>query len=171
MARRALVRGPEGNLSLRVRDDRFLITRRGANLGRLNSSDVISCRLGDDMPDAVSSEVGLHAAVLAVSRNIGAVIHAHPPAVLALSLRGVVPDTGLLLEGKALVGSVALVPAWPPGSEELAQACADAVKLSGLVVLAQHGALAVASSLAEALLRLEIGELTASMMLAGQDVR
>jgi len=171
LARRGLVRGPEGNLSCRLDDEAFLLTPRGAEMGHLYGPALTTCRLGRDNPANASSELGMHAAVLAAAPEVNALVHAHPPSVLALSRLGEVPEPGLLLEGTALVGSVATVPAWPPGSAQLAEACAEAVRLAPVVVLTGHGALAVGRSLAEAVLRLEVVELAATIALAGRDRR
>jgi len=166
LARRGLVRGCEGNLSCRLGDDAFLLTPRGVDKGKLAGHELVICRTGGGGPAAASSEHPLHAAVYGAAPAVRALVHAHPPAILALSRMGEVPDPALVLEGAALVGQVATVPAWPPGSPELAEACAEAVARAPVLVLARHGALAVGQDLDEAVLRLEIVELVASMALA-----
>jgi len=171
LARRGLVRGPEGNISCRLGDGACLITPRSADKGRLSAAALIKVRLDGDDSDTASSELAIHAAVYAAAPEVTAVVHAHPASILALSQRGETPEPDLLLEGEALVGRVATVPAWAPGSEQLAEACADAVRLATVVVLARHGALAVGRSLREALLRLEIVELAAALALAGRGRR
>ena len=168
LTRRGLVRGVEGNLSCRLSSGEFLLTPRGVDKGRLSGRDLVRCCVGEECPDAASSEYAVHAAMYAADSTLGAIVHAHPAAVLALSMAGAVPDPSVLLEGQSLVGSVATVPAWPPGSSELAAACVDSVRLAPVLVLARHGVVAVGETLSEAMLRLEVVELVAGMMLASR---
>lgn len=171
LGRRGLVRGREGNISCRLDDASFLLTPRSADVSRLAGPELVRCKSAGDKPAQASSEIAVHAAIFATAPEIRAIVHAHPASALALSLRSKPPDPQLLLEGEALVGRVATVPAWAPGSRRLAEACADAVRLATVVILARHGALAVGKSVGEAVLRLEIVELAAAVALAGSDHR
>ncbi len=95
-----------------------------------------------------------------------ALVHAHPTSTLALSTLGRVPSPALLLEGIALVPRIELVEALPPGSQELAEACARAIRRAPAVVLKQHGVLCAGRDLQEALDRIEVLEFLAQIELA-----
>ena len=71
-----LVGSHSGNMSVRL-DDRVVITRRGARLGRLSADDLVEFRLfHDEIPYEASTESSVHLAVYAISDHV-AVIHAH----------------------------------------------------------------------------------------------
>ncbi len=111
-----------------------------------------------------------HLEVYRCCPEVAALVHAHPPAVLALSALGRVPAPELLLEGKMIVPRVEAVAVLPPGSRQLADACARAVRAASAVVLAEHGALTAGRDLWEALERIEVLELLARIDLARSGV-
>lgn len=166
LSRRGLIRGREGNISCRLDDGDILLTPRGADKGRLSGSDLIRCAPDVPPPREASSEAKAHLEVYRRCPEARALVHAHPPAVLALSALGRVPSPELLLEGKGLVSRIEFVPAFPPGSQELADACARAVRVAPAVVLREHGALSAGTDLWQALERVEVMELLASIELA-----
>ncbi len=166
LARRGLVRGVEGNLSCRLAGEEALLTPAGADKGRLSASALRRCRIAEAPPAGVSSEARMHLAVYRDCPDVQAIVHAHPANVLALSALGRVPSPALLREGEALVPRVEAVPPLPPGSRELAEACARAMRRAPAVVLLEHGAVCAGDDLAQALLRVEVLELLAAIELA-----
>ena len=166
LARRGLIRAAEGNLSCRLDDGRVLLTPRGGNKGRLDGAALIVCAVADQPPSAASSEALAHLETYRRRPEIGALVHAHPEALLALDALGELPRPGDLKEGELLVGRIARVAALPPGSRELAVACAVALADATVVVMARHGALAAGADPAQALARLEAAELLARVALA-----
>lgn len=171
LARRGLIRAAEGNLSCRLDERCVLLTPRGADKGRLDGAALIACEVADDPPAAASSEALAHLETYRRHAAIGALVHAHPEALLALDARGELPEANDLKEGELLVGRIARVPALPPGSLELAVACAEALGDATVVVMARHGALAAGADLREAVARLEAAELLARVALARRGVR
>ncbi len=170
LARRGLIRHAEGNLSCRLDPRHVLITPRGVAKGLLTAPDLVLCEVGQAPPAEASSEAWLHLEVYRRIPLVAALVHAHPPALLALEHGGgQVPDPRDLQEGELLVGSVAFVPAYPPGSRELAQACAVALTESPVAVLSRHGVVAWGHDLGEALARVEAVELLAAVGLAGRE--
>ncbi len=74
-----------GNMSVR-RGDRMFIKRGGAMMGYLREGDVVEAGLAPgDGDDAASTEVGVHRAIYQET-EARAVIHAHTPYAIALSL-------------------------------------------------------------------------------------
>jgi len=160
-----LVLPGEGNLS--VRHGRVLLmTRAGADLGRLRVVDLVEVPLTGEIPRGASSEVAMHRAIHARRHDIRAVVHAHPPAVLALTAAGGRPDPSLDAAGRARVGEVGWVGFYPPGSEALASAAAEALAAAPVAVLFGHGAVAVGRSLEEAVDRMRVLERLAHAGLA-----
>jgi L-fuculose-phosphate aldolase len=171
LARLGLVRGAEGNISARVDEEHVLITPSGWAKGRLVGAELVLCEIDSDPPSGASSESLAHLLSYRSSPGLGALVHAHPPAVLALATRGAIPDPGLLREGGLLVPKVARVPALSPGTRELAEECARALGRAPAAVMARHGAITGGATLREALQRMEILELLAQTALSAHGGR
>jgi methylthioribulose-1-phosphate dehydratase len=100
---RGWMEGTAGNLSLRVPDggDHALITASGRSKGRLSPVDAVEVRLSDGQPVdpgglRASAETPIHAALLRLFDDCGAVAHAHPPystVVASAAVRGKPPAT------------------------------------------------------------------------------
>ena len=165
MGRAGLVRAAEGNLSVRLDWTQILVTPSGCEKGRLVSPDLVLFRLDVPPPPGVSSEVLAHLATYRRSPDVQAIAHGHPPAVLALAARGVAPDPALLCEGALILPKVGWVQDFPPGSRDLAEACAAALAGAPVAVMARHGAIATGRTPREAVMRLEILELLARLAL------
>ena len=166
LSRRGLIRGREGNLSCRLDAHFVLLTPRGADKGRLAASDLVRCRLDEPPPHRASTEALAHLAAYRRCPAARALVHAHPPALLALTSRGQLPDPALLDEGPALVPRIENVAPLPPGSERLAEACAEALARAPVAVVRRHGVFCSGADIWQALERVELVELLAGIALA-----
>lgn len=171
LARLGLVRGGEGNVSARVDGEHCLVTPAGRSKGRLAGAELVLCRIDAEPAAGASSEALAHLLTYRRCPEVAALVHAHPPAVLALATRGAIPDPGLLREGGLLVPRVARVPALAPGTRELAEECALAMSRAPAAVMARHGAITSGGTLREALQRMEVLELLAQTALAAHGGR
>ncbi len=90
-----------------------------------------------------TSEWRMHLAVYEADPEARAVVHAHPPALLALTYKGGVPDPELLSEVKLNAKCIAEAPYAPPGSPELAKVVKETIMGTGcnVIILQRHGAL------------------------------
>lgn len=99
LAHRGLVDGILGHVSVRVSANELLIRCRGQDepgLANSRPSDVWRVNLDGepvDLPDgyAPPNEVWIHTEVMRRRPEVGAVIHAHPPAALLVGLTGLRP--------------------------------------------------------------------------------
>jgi len=75
-----------GNMSIRL-EDKVLITRRNVRLGDIKKGDLIEVPLEGESPDDIqaSRELLVHRAIYK-GTNAKAIIHAHPPHAIALSI-------------------------------------------------------------------------------------
>src|SRR5262249_35289102 len=111
-----------------------------------------------------SSDLAIHRAVYAARPDAVAVVHAHVPSAMALAVAGEVPDPGALPETAALPARLPRLPFVPfakPGSREMAARIAAALAeppepRPGAAILERHGAIAVGSSVHEAINRIEL---------------
>jgi len=170
-----LIAAGEGNISLRVGGERLLITPTGRRKDELKPADLVVVPLvapsigKPARGPRPSSDIAIHRAIYAARADVHAVVHAHLPAAMSLTLAGVVPDPAVLPETALLLPRLPFVPFAPAGSEELAAAIAaslaDGEPLPGAVLLERHGAVAVGetagdgeTALGQAVDRLELVE-------------
>jgi len=152
-----LVTAMDGNLSARLDRDRFLITATGAPKGELAPEDIVVVDAegrsrGDRRP---SLEVGLHLAVYRIRPDVKAVVHAHPPVALGFALAGRDLIRPLVPEVVVHLGPVPLAPYAMPGSPELEASIASLVPDHQGILLANHGAITLGTSVRQALHRME----------------
>jgi len=145
-----LVSSHTGNLSIRL-GDRLIVTRRGSRLGCLQESDLIETGINknDRSTPLASTELAVHRAIYRET-PASAIVHAHPPHAVALSLAEseIVPsDT----EGLSLLGQVPVL-GWhmdvKPGG--LADIISQALKHCRIVMVHGHGSFAIGQLLEEA---------------------
>lgn len=167
---RGLISAGEGNLSVRLDADRVLVTPTGRRKDELEAADLVVVWIGhadrdERSPSGLSptSDLAIHLAIHEVRPDIGAVIHAHLPASMALTVAGEVPDPSSLPETAVLLPRLPLVDFGVPGSVELAGRVAAALTeppepFADAVLLERHGAIAVGIDPTEATNRLELVE-------------
>jgi L-fuculose-phosphate aldolase len=172
---RGLISAGEGNVSARLADGTLLTTPTGRRKDELAPEDILIVPLDPDGPAGdsgsgrpaagplPSTDIAIHRAVYAARPDVRAVVHAHLPAAMALTLAGEVPDPAALPETALLLPRLPFVPYGTPGSDELAVRVAAAFStedepLPGAVLLERHGAVAVGATVEQAVNRLELVE-------------
>ncbi len=147
-----------GNLSILDDSGDIWITPGGIDKGGLVESDIIRMR-GDTVVEGIhkpSSEYPFHRAIYAARRDIRAVLHAHPAALVAFSLVRRIPDTSIIPQARAVCGTVGWAPYAIPGSEELGRNLAGAFAQGfDTVLLENHGVATGGRDLLEAFQRFE----------------
>jgi len=158
---RGLITADDGNLSARLDRERILLTPSGGCKGRLAadellvvdlSGQVLSPGVGNARP---SSETPMHLAAYRERPDVGAVIHAHPPYSIALTVADIPLRADVLPEVLATLGSVPTSDFAMPASAENADAIRELIREHDAILLRQHGALAVGADLEQALMRME----------------
>jgi len=150
-----LVAGRSGNLSAKIEDKRILVTVTGAALGVLKAKDILKIDLENESElktKPVTTEFPLHSLIY---KNFAhqAVIHCHP--VLVNAYFAVYPDIkALTFETKLYLGNIPVVAQDTPAVTR-PELVTDALKTSNLVVLKNHGVVAVASNFKDALYLIE----------------
>lgn len=178
MYERGLLCGFEGNLSTRLDNERILITPSGLHKGMLRPEQLLivdtSGRIVGYQTEArrglrPTSELPMHLEAYRQRPDILAVVHAHPPITVALSIAGIPMDTPLLPEVIVLLGTIPMAPYAMSSSEEGATAIRDLIGRYDAIILQRHGTITVGDSLSQAFMRLETVEQNARIhyMLAG----
>jgi L-fuculose-phosphate aldolase len=166
-----LIAGLAGNLSVRVDEHTLVITPTATHKGRLEAEQMLEIPLAA-MPEqaaAASSEFPFHREAYRARADVGAVVHTHAPALIAVGVRGL-DIAALLPEVTLATGAVVTVPLLESGAEALASAVGAAVAGgAGVVLLRRHGAVTVGRDLNEAVHRMELAELAAYAVLLAED--
>jgi ribulose-5-phosphate 4-epimerase/fuculose-1-phosphate aldolase len=164
LAAAGLVRGSEGNLSVRLNDSECLVTPTGSELGNLDPADLVVVAVdGSKVPDRASSEVHLHLELYRRRGDARAIVHAHPPRLLSLDADGKLPHWRRLEDRGKMLGAVVSVPHHPEGSLTLARSAAEALVHAKACVLSGHGAVTLGPSLMAAFVRMLDLERAASL--------
>jgi len=164
---RNLIAAADGNISVRLAPDRYLITPSGVSKGFLVPEQIVvadgqGAHLEGD--GKVSSEFFTHLAAYEEREDIGAVIHAHPPYGVALTLVGVSLARPVLPEVVASLGGVPTAAYATPGTKEGADAVRPHIQAGDAVLLDRHGALTVGETVFDALFKMERIEHAAEMI-------
>lgn len=165
---RGLSPGTSGNLSVRT-DDGFLMTPTNSSLGSLDALSVLDAS-GDHVDGpAPTKEVWLHLAMYDARPEARAVVHLHSTyAVAAACLDGVDEDDVLPAITPYYVmrvGRLPLVPYGRPGDASLADVVRERARLGHALLLANHGPVVAAPTLAQAAAAAEELEETAKLVL------
>jgi len=163
-----LIRSSDGNISIRLEDDRFLVTPSGLYKRRLRLKQLLIVNHQGEIIKGQgslepSSELLMHLEAYRQREDIGAVLHAHPPYSTALTIAGIPFPTNIVPEVLALLGEVPAAPYATPGTQDLAESISDLIKTHNAILLSNHGSLTVGKTLEEALLALERMELAAQL--------
>ncbi len=167
---RGLTAGSSGNISIRLPDG-FLVTPTNSCLGRLEPDeisrlDAVGNLLSGKTP---SKEAFLHLAYYNARSQENAVVHLHSTWSVAVScLADLDPDDAIppiTAYFVMRVGKLPLVPYFPPGDEELADAVAKVARSSRGALLANHGPVIGAADLDQAVYAIEELEETAKLFL------
>jgi L-fuculose-phosphate aldolase len=169
-----LIAAGDGNVSMKLDEERVLVTPSGFHKGFLRVEDLIITDLhgkrlkGEHSP---SSEFLMHEACYAERPDIAAVVHAHPPLSVALALAGVSLTDCVLSETCLLLGPILTVPYSTPTTEEVPRLLRPYLRQANALILARHGALTLGRTLTEAWHRMEAMEHAAKIIHAAQTLR
>lgn len=165
---RGYVAANDGNLSMRVAEDRLLITPSGVSKGRMTPEMLLVTDLEGTVLEGSrhpTSEGKLHLAVYRCRPDTGAVVHAHPAAATAFAVcrRGL--ETPYLAELAVGLGSVPCTQSFAMlSTEEVPESVLPYLADHNAVLLANHGALTWGADLWEAFDRMETVEHTANIV-------
>ena len=179
---KGFISASDGNISARLAPGRFLITPSGLHKGFLEPDQVLIIDEAGNVlgPSTAAnrtlkptSELPMHLEAYRQRPDIGAVVHAHPPITIALSIADIPLADCLLPEVIVFLGLVPTTQYATPSSEENVRAIRDLIANHDAIVLRLHGSLTVGRSPLEGFMRLETVEQNAriAFMLAQLGIR
>ncbi len=170
---RGFVASNDGNISVRIGDDRLVTTPTGVSKGFMTPDMMVTTDLsgrklaGDREP---SSELLMHLAVYEHRPEIRAVVHAHPPTATGFAVAGIALDRAVLAEVVCTLGSIPIADYGTPSTSELADAVRRHIRAHDGLLLANHGALTIADELYAAYYKMETVEHFARISLVARQL-
>lgn len=147
-----------GNLSIRDENGDIWITPSGIDKGSLRRDDIIQVKADGQVigPHKPSVELPIHTRIYQVRPDLKAILHAHPPTLVAFSLARRIPETRLIPDVLSVCGNVTMAAYAVPGSDALGENIAE--KFAGgsnTVVMENHGCVCGARDLFAAFMSFE----------------
>lgn len=166
-----------GNISVRMGEDRIIITPSAVCKGRIDADDLLVIDMEGVIQKShprrqrqVSSEALMHLEVYRRRPDLHAVIHAHPPYATALTVAGQALPVDVLPELLECLGPVPTSDYATPGTEENAVAIRGLIAVNDVVLIRNHGILSCAKNLEEALAHVERVEHVAKVYTIAQSL-
>jgi len=160
----------DGNISIRLGPDRYLCTPSGVSKGFMKPNDLlIADGEGRKLEGSgrVTSEFNTHLVCYRERPDVSAVVHAHPPKAIGLSIAEIDLTELVLPEVVYTIGGIPTSGYATPGTTEGGEAIADLIRQCDAVMLDRHGAVTVGQSVYDALFKMEKVETAAeSLMIA-----
>lgn len=150
-----LVVGTWGNISARIEGENLIaITPSGLDYDEITPEDIVILDMNGNIVDGKrkpSIELKLHLAIYNAREDVNAIVHTHSEYCTAMAIArkpipGAAEDLVQIVGGDVRVSEYHL-----PGSKELGDAAVKALKDRNAAILANHGCVAAAKDLKEAL--------------------
>lgn len=158
----------DGNVTAKLPDGTFLATPTGISKSFITPEKILhvdkDCNLIDtNTTYKPSTELKMHMRCYAERDDVGAVVHAHPPAATGFAVAGKSMNDYCMIETVIALGSVPVTPYATPSTNEVPEAIAPYLQEHDVVLLENHGALSVGVDLMTAYYRMETLELMAKI--------
>jgi len=161
----------DGNISIRLGDDRILCTPTGVCKGLMHPDDLIICDMeGHKISGAKerTSEIAMHLTIYNLRPDVRAVLHAHPPVCTGYAAAGRALTQALLPEVVIGLGCVPLAGYGLPGTPELTDPMLPLIPKYDALLMGNHGAVCYGEDVHKAYFRMETVEHFARIALVAE---
>jgi L-fuculose-phosphate aldolase len=165
LAAKDFVAAMDGNVSARLPSGSILITRSGINKGEVKEGDL--AEVGSDGTIAAghpTTELKMHLFLYKRRRDVGAIVHAHPPFATAFAVAGIPLDQPVLPEVVLGLGGIPIAPYATPSTDEVPASLAPFADYHSAILLSNHGAVTFGPDLFDAYYKMEKVEHTATVI-------
>lgn len=165
---KGLVASNDGNISVRLNENEIMITPTGVCKGDMSPDQMLKVDMDGKLISGFmkpTSEMKMHLAVYRLRKDVKAIVHAHPPKATAFAVAGKTLDKITLPEVIFALGSVSMSEYGTPSTDELPKSIEKHIGTSDAILLANHGALTVGTTVMDAYFKMETLEHFASISL------
>jgi len=158
----------DGNVSAKLEDGTILATPTGISKSFITPEKLILLNGKGVVLEAAegyrpSSELKMHLRCYDKRDDVFSVVHAHPPGATGFAVAHRPMDMYNMIEDVAVIGSVPLTPYGTPSTSEVPDAIEPYLEEHDVMLLTNHGALAVGADVYTAFYRMESLELWAKI--------
>lgn len=158
---RGYVAATDGNLSMRLGENRVLVTPTCMSKGMLRPLDLVTVDLGGNRLAGkrnVSSEIGMHLLIYRLRPDVKAIVHAHPATATGFAASGMALNQPLVCEVVIGLGSIPLARYGTPGTSELAESLEPLIPQYDAILMSNHGVVTYGDTLDHAYMKMETVE-------------
>jgi len=151
----------DGNLSVRLDEDRILATPTAMSKGFLRPSDMVVVDMEGGLlrgQHNVSSEIAMHLLIYRLRPDVHGIVHAHPPTATGFAAAGIALNQPLVCEVVIGLGSIPLARYGTPGTPELGETLKPLIPEYDAILMSNHGVVAYADTLHHAYMKMETVE-------------
>jgi len=151
----------DGNLSVRLDDERVLVTPTGMSKGMMSPSDLVIVDMDGRKIKGrrqVTSEIGMHLLIYRMRPDINGIVHAHPRTATGFAAAGMALNQPLVCEVVIGLGLIPLAPYGTPGTPELAKTLEPLIPQYDAILMANHGVVTYGPDLQSAYMKMETVE-------------
>lgn len=167
---KGIVNAIEGNISLR-RDGLIYVTPSGKNKAFL-TEDMIAVvdENGNQLAGTCrpTSELKMHLQVYQMRKDVNGIVHAHPACLAAHAVCGLPVRTKAYAELMTVYGSFEVAPYGRPGTDDIWKGIEPLLRNSNVILLENHGALAVGPDVMQAMNHMEAAEAIARVLITSR---
>lgn len=148
----------DGNLSVRLGNDRFLATPAGKSKGFVRLEDLVVVdskgRVVEGLLNA-TSEIEMHLTIYRERPDVRAVVHAHPIHATGFATANIELSDCVLAEIVTTLGSIPLAKYATPSTNELSNSIREVIRRADAVLLANHGVVTCGKDIYDAFFKME----------------
>lgn len=166
-----LISATDGNLSIKIDDERILATPSRVNKGLLTEDMLVVTDFEGRVIEGnyrSTSEMRLHTKVYREREDMRAVIHSHPPYSTAFALAGEPIAEDYLIETLVILGNISLAPYATPSTDEVPQSMDGLIQTSDIILLQNHGVVVCGEDIIDALNKIEALENVAKTIILSE---
>jgi len=161
----------DGNISVRLGDNRILCTCTGVSKGMMTPADITVCDCYGNKIDGArecTTELAMHLAIYQMRPDVSAIVHAHPPVATGFAVAGRPLNLALLPEVIVSLGCVPLAKYGLPGTPDLADGMRPFIPDYDAILLANHGSVCYGEDVYKAFFKMETVEHYARITLVAE---
>lgn len=161
MYEKGWVAANDGNVSIRLEQDRILCTPTAISKGMVEADDLIICDMQGNKVEGRrerTSEIAMHTTIYSMRTDVKSVVHAHPPVATGFATAGRALDKALLPEVIIHLGAVPLAEYGLPGTPALTQGMLPLIPDYDALLMQNHGCVCYGRDVWQAFFRMEMVE-------------
>jgi len=158
VAEKNYIAATDGNISYRFNNKKIMITPSGVSKGDLDPRDMLIVDIDGKLikgKSKPSAELLMHLLIYQKRDDVNAIVHAHPPTAVALSIAGVSMAHCVIPEVVLTMGSIPTAPYATPTTQELPDSIEDIITETDVIILERHGSVTIGKTLEEAFFKLD----------------